>query len=237
MWLTNIYKMNVLVKNGKNSVQTHALNYKSTTTLLRKEDSTNMERARHTHHRDMSKLLQQNRNVLLEIWPYNDPCSWIHLTEKYKRKVFGRYGLLTGICPNICFNMRRKDTVSSAKEPCSFYKLIINAKTIESYRSELIERRETEIATKLIKLEQWKVEMQNRILKKEAEVLAIKQEKQRLIEEVRRHFGFKVDPKDDRFKEMLEQKEREEKKKQKEAKRRARQDKMLTKLAEKTSAL
>jgi hypothetical protein len=38
-----------------------------------------------------------------------------------------------------------------------------------------------------------------------------------MVEEVRRHFGFKLDTRDERFKEMLEQKEKEYKKKQKKA--------------------
>lgn len=54
--------------------------------------------------------------------------------------------------------------------------------------------------------------------------------KERLIEEVRRHFGYKVDPKDDRFKEMLEKKEKEEKKAMKEARKKAREEKVVKKL-------
>lgn len=57
--------------------------------------------------------------------------------------------------------------------------------------------------------------------------------KERLIEEVRRHFGYKVDPKDDRFKEMLEKKEKEEKKAMKEARKKAREEKVVKKLLSK----
>jgi len=49
---------------------------------------------------------------------------------------------------------------------------------------------------------------------------------------VRRHFGFKIDPRDERFKELLEQKEKEERKKAKEAKKKARQERITTKLEE-----
>ena len=42
------------------------------------------------------------------------------------------------------------------------------------------------------------------------------------MEEVRRHFGYKVDVKDERFQEMLEKKEREQRKARKEAKKLAR---------------
>lgn len=53
-----------------------------------------------------------------------------------------------------------------------------------------------------------------------------------MVEEVRRHFGFKIDPRDDRFKELLEQKEKEERKKAKEAKKKARQERITAKLEE-----
>lgn len=49
---------------------------------------------------------------------------------------------------------------------------------------------------------------------------------------MRRHFGFKIDPRDDRFKELLEQKEKEERKKAKEAKKKARQELVTARLEE-----
>lgn len=51
-----------------------------------------------------------------------------------------------------------------------------------------------------------------------------------MVEEVRRHFGFKIDPRDDQFKEMLEQKEKEERKLAKEAKKKARYQLALARL-------
>lgn len=68
--------------------------------------------------------------------------------------------------------------------------------------------------------------------KKLAEVEAAKAKKARLVEEVRRHFGFKIDPRDDRFKELLEEKEKEERKKAKDAKKKARQQLVMTRLKE-----
>lgn len=53
-----------------------------------------------------------------------------------------------------------------------------------------------------------------------------------MVEEVRRHFGFKIDPRDERFKELLEQKEKEERKKAKEAKKKVRQEYVMAKLEE-----
>lgn len=57
--------------------------------------------------------------------------------------------------------------------------------------------------------------------------------KERLIEEVRRHFGYTVDPRDDRFKELLEKKEKEQKKAMKEARKKAREEGMVKKILHK----
>lgn len=75
---------------------------------------------------------------------------------------------------------------------------------------------------------QWTAELNARIAKKEAVLLAAKERKERLVEEVRQHFGFKISPQDERFKTMLEQKEREEKKKKKEAKKKMKLEKFTT---------
>lgn len=88
--------------------------------------------------------------------------------------------------------------------------------------------RETEIMEKLAKMNQWTAELNAKIAKKEAALRTAKLQKERLMEEVRRHFGFKISPNDERFKEMLAQKEKEEKKKKKEAKKQARLEKFLS---------
>lgn len=67
----------------------------------------------------------------------------------------------------------------------------------------------------------------------------LQEKKERLMEEVRQIFGFRIDPKDERFKEALLQKEREEKRAAKEAKKIERQQKMmenLRKAAQKSSS-
>lgn len=60
--------------------------------------------------------------------------------------------------------------------------------------------------------------------------------KERLVEEVRRHFGYTVDPRDERFKELLEKKEKEQRKMQKEARKKAREEEMVKKLMTKHKA-
>lgn len=64
------------------------------------------------------------------------------------------------------------------------------------------------------------------------EARVAKERKDRLIEEVRRHFGYTIDPRDERFKEMLELKEKEQRKALKESKRQAKESKLMSKLIE-----
>lgn len=75
-------------------------------------------------------------------------------------------------------------------------------------------------------------EVNAKVAKKEAALEQARLRKERLVEEVRRHFGFKISPHDDRFKEMLEKKEKEEKKKKKEAKKQERLQRLANKYEE-----
>lgn len=98
-------------------------------------------------------------------------------------------------------------------------------------KEDAVQLREDTIAKKLEKLEMWKNELNSKIAKKESTAKEAKDRKDRLVEEVRRHFGYKVDPRDEKFKELLDQKEREDRKRLKEEKRKVKETKMISKLA------
>lgn len=190
--------------------------------------------------RNKSRLLPQHRKMLMGQKPYEEPQSWIHTTTKYQRMQFGRFGLASGIDARICF-----PTVAESDERTEFER-IAYPKTIQQMIAENKKQklavaqvrrdREESITKKLDKLEQWTGEVNAKVAKKEADALAAKERKDRLVEEVRRQFGFKVDARDERFKELLAQKEKEDKKKQKEAKKKLKDEKMLAKLQELQSA-
>ncbi|KAH8295720.1 hypothetical protein KR018_005802 [Drosophila ironensis] len=182
---------------------------------------------------DRSGLLPQHKNVLLNRLPYEEPHSWIHRTEKYQRQAYGRYGAQSKVSPKICF-----DSAADQREPVmqleTLLKMLEKNRAQKAEEQQKIQSREDDIAKKMEKLNQWKADLHAKIAKREADAAAAIARKERLVEEVRRHFGFKVDTRDERFKEMLEQKEKEDKKKQKEAKRKAKEEKMMAKLVEKT---
>ncbi|XP_017101546.2 large ribosomal subunit protein mL64 [Drosophila bipectinata] len=184
---------------------------------------------------DRSGLLPQHKNVLLNTLPYDEPHSWIHLTEKYQRQAYGRYGAKSKVNPKICFDSA-KDPREQVMQLDTLLKMLEKNRAQKAEEQQKIQNREDDIAKKMEKLQQWKADLHAKIAKREADAAAAIARKERLVEEVRRHFGFKVDTRDERFKEMLEQKEKEDKKKQKEAKRKAKEEKMMAKLVEKTSS-
>ena len=74
-------------------------------------------------------------------------------------------------------------------------------------------------------------ELRDRNNKKAAAVRAAQEKKDRLIEEVRQHFGYVVSMKDPKFQEMLELKEKEAKKAEKEQKKKVKFEKSSSKAA------
>ncbi|XP_049292841.1 growth arrest and DNA damage-inducible proteins-interacting protein 1 [Anopheles funestus] len=189
-----------------------------------------------------SRLLPQHRNMLHGVLPYEQSQSWIHETVKYKRMMLGRYGIDgSRVDPRVCFPTKKETFEKEEYERVAFpfsLKQMMDANEAErKARKAATEAREAEVARKLEKLDQWTTDLNARIAKKEAEARAAKERKDRLVEEVRRHFGFKVDPRDERFQEMLALKEREDRKKVKEAKRKEKEEKMMEKLQKKTAQL
>lgn len=95
----------------------------------------------------------------------------------------------------------------------------------------VLSSRQKDIETKMKKLGSWMKELQDRNNKKEAAIRAAQEKKDRLIEEVRQHFGYVVSMKDPRFQEMLDLKEKEARKAEKESKKKAKFEKASVKAA------
>ncbi|KAJ8921943.1 hypothetical protein NQ315_008577 [Exocentrus adspersus] len=187
--------------------------------------------------RNKSRLHEPHRNVVHDKNPYPEPQLWFHGTLKYTRRTFGRYGQASGVNPAICWPTKEELSNSMEYErvahPFTIMEMVETAKQQRKEKEETTLAKQAEIVKRVEKLEIWKQELQDRILKKESEAKAAKDRKERLIEEVRRHFGYTVDPRDDRFKEMLEKKEKEQKKALKEARRKEKEVKMVERLFKK----
>ncbi|EFN60455.1 hypothetical protein EAG_01928 [Camponotus floridanus] len=181
--------------------------------------------------RDKSRLNPQHRNILMGLRPFDTPMSWHHHKVKYKRRILGRYGLKASDEP-AGFAWPTQDEIDDAKEyervtfPLSLQERWKQLEEKKQERAEMIKARDDEIHAKMMKMEEWTKQLKAKIAKKEEELQAARKHKQRLVEELRRHFGFKISPHDERFKEMLQKKEKEEKKKKKEAKKQTRMEKL-----------
>lgn len=117
--LTTFYIRNLLIRKSTCGIQS-LQNYSTTKTTEKsieesteKDDSASIvlvqddiedEEARQSRIdriRNKSRLLPQHRNLLMDEVPYPDgPESWVHTTVKYKRMIFGRYGMKSGIDPS-----------------------------------------------------------------------------------------------------------------------------------------
>ncbi|XP_049865638.1 growth arrest and DNA damage-inducible proteins-interacting protein 1 [Pectinophora gossypiella] len=191
--------------------------------------------------RNVSRLSQEHYNLVNGRRPYEEPKHTAHLTVKYNRKMYGKYGIASGVNPSLCWPSKKdiQDTLEyeSVAYPFTIQEMMASAAQKRKEAQLQIEQREKDVAAKYAKLAQWKKDLQDKIAKKEYEARAAKEKKERLVEEVRRHFGFKLDPRDERFQEMLAKREKEQKKQEKLAKREAKEKMMIAKLQQQNSEI
>ncbi|KAL6265412.1 hypothetical protein P5V15_002208 [Pogonomyrmex californicus] len=188
--------------------------------------------------RNKSRLNPQHRNILMDVRPYDAPVDWFHHTVKYKKRMLGRYGL-KAIDEPAGFAWPLSKEVEDAQEyervafPLSLQERWHMLKEVNRAKAEAVKTREAELTEKVAMMNQWTAELNAKIAKKEAQMEAARLRKERLIEEVRKHFGFKISVHDEKFKTMLAQKEKEEKKKKKEAKKKEKMEKLQSMAQEK----
>lgn len=165
---------------------------------------------------DKSRLNHGHRNMVNGRLPYDKPVHRYHNTVKYKRKMYGRYGDASNVYPGLAWptaeDLEDIREYESVAYPLTIQEMQQNAmKIIESER-QAIQMNQQKIDNNMKKLNGWLNEVKEKSAKKLLEAQQAKEKKEKLIEEVKKHFGYKIDPKDDRFKEMLVKREKEEKK-------------------------
>ncbi|CAI6351120.1 unnamed protein product [Macrosiphum euphorbiae] len=180
---------------------------------------------------DKSRLNHGHRNMVNGRVPYDKPVHRYHNTVKYKRKMYGRYGDASNVSPGLAWptaeDLEDIREYESIAYPLTIQEMQKNAlELIESERQE-IQTNQQRIDNNMKKLNGWLKEVKEKSAKKLLDAQQAKEKKERLIEEVKKHFGYKIDPKDDRFKEMLVKREKEEKKKVREEKKKVREEKLL----------
>ncbi|KAF7993541.1 hypothetical protein HCN44_010136 [Aphidius gifuensis] len=192
--------------------------------------------------RNKSNLRPQDRNRIMGVKPYTESMLWIHDTVRFKQRTVGRYGIDSLDVPVGSIWPTKEEIDDKIDYENTGYPLSVQErwKLIEQRHKEAeekIQKREMEIAKNMSMVDKWQKDLTDKINKKEREMLAAKERKERLVEEVRRQFGFKIDPRDERFKQMIEMKEKEDKKLKKAAKKEERSKKIMAQLMEQSKSV
>jgi len=181
-----------------------------------------------------SRLSNGHRNLVNGRLPYNVPVHRFHNTVKFKRRMYGRYGDSSNVYPGLAWptseDLEDQLEYERVAYPMTIHEMQNNALTRLDKEYQEIHMRQKKIDENMKKLNGWLKEVKVKKEKKIFEAQIIKEKKEKLIEEVKKHFGYKIDPKDDRFKEMLVKREKEEKKKVKEEKKKLREEKYINTL-------
>jgi len=184
--------------------------------------------------RNISRLSCADRRLINGQHPYPEPMSWIHHTVRYKRKMFAQYGESSGVNPGIMWPTHEElQNVIEYEEICHPFTIqeMVEKKQAEKRAAkEAIEKRMKYVEERMKLVDQFKEDLRLRQEAKEKESNEAKARREKLVEEVRRHFGYTVDPREERFQELLAKKEKEDKKKQKEARKIEKEKRVLEKL-------
>jgi len=181
--------------------------------------------------RNKSRLSNGHRNLVNGQVPYDRPVHRYHNTVKYKRRMYGRYGDSSNVDPGLAWptteDLEDVREYESVAYPLTIQEMQRNAlERLESEHREIL-MRQKKIDDNMKNLKGWLKEVKEKAAKKIQDAQQAKAKKEKLIEEVKKHFGYKIDPKDERFKEMLVKREKEEKKKVRDEKKKIREEKLL----------
>jgi len=155
------------------------------------------------------------------------------LQMKRLRANYARFGKSSRLNPGLCWPTRAEilETAEYDKifEPPLETKLK-NAREAQMATEEQKREVEAEVDKNMANLDKWISEYYGKIEKKKAEVEALKQKKEKLIDEICEYLGYDIDPRDPRFQEAVDQREKEQKKARKVKKQQESYEKMIAKL-------
>ncbi|CAG7687317.1 unnamed protein product [Allacma fusca] len=183
-----------------------------------------------------TRLKPHHERLLNGEIPHPTPALWTHHTVRYKRRLYGCYGETSGINPGLMWpthdELAERLEYEKVAYPFTLQEMTERKKELRRLEKENHAKRAKEIEGKMALVEKMKEDIIAKKLAKEKEIAAAKAKRDDLMEEVRRHFGYIVDPRDERFQELLAKKEKAQKKAQKEAKKAERQKMLVERLSE-----
>lgn len=164
-----------------------------------------------------------------------------HLSSlRVQRRLWALYGQRSGVSPAVAWPVKEewddKMEYEALAYPDTLQQMVEKFRAEESAKQAAIDERMQSIEQKMVNLEKWKKEIIDKKNKKEKELRLAQEKRDRMIAEVKEIVGFRVDPRDEKFKELLEEKEKEEKRMLKEAKKKEKHLKTVERLRKMSEA-
>ncbi|KAJ8676516.1 hypothetical protein QAD02_012303 [Eretmocerus hayati] len=142
-----------------------------------------------------SRLEPKDRNIMQGRKPYDESFDPFHDSVWYRKRMMGRYGMeAAGFSPAIAW-----PTEAEIQDQVAWEKVRSRVPIQWMWRKfGLRKRKEAELIAKLEKkadkavrnFDKWRAELQARIDEKEAKILAAKQKREKVLEEVRERFAY-----------------------------------------------
>ncbi|XP_014663727.1 PREDICTED: growth arrest and DNA damage-inducible proteins-interacting protein 1-like [Priapulus caudatus] len=154
-------------------------------------------------------------------------------TRKYYRKLYASFGRDSGLNPAIGWPTSKEldGMIEHEKEwEPTLQERLNTIKQAKEEEEALYMKREAMVKENLAKMEGWKHDYLHQQQQKETAVRLAAEKKQRLMDEVQEEFGMKLDPRDERFKKLMAEKESEEKKRLKAERKKQKESRMVAKL-------
>lgn len=165
---------------------------------------------------DKSRMKQYHARKNKGLFPYADPKNMAQVhqhTLRWQRKQIGLYGFDCKYDPALCFTTKEEMEDMKEYEKVAFDKSIMelrrNALEEIAQEKEEMRKREERVVKALETMNSWKERIREKMIEKQKTAEVAKSERARLLEEVRRFFGYTIDPNDERFQIMLQHKENE----------------------------
>ncbi|XP_076462640.1 large ribosomal subunit protein mL64-like [Babylonia areolata] len=183
--------------------------------------------------RDISGLTERQKRRLRGQMPDIDVNNEYQNSVRYHRKLYAKLGSKSGVDPRLSWTGRKKALELAAllrewEPPLQDRLDKLEAQKQEAASKQL--KREQKVAENMAKMDQWITEYRQRQSQKDAEALKKEEKKRKILEEAREYFGYYVDPRDSKFKEMMEEKEKQEKELAKKQKKEKRLEKLAARL-------
>lgn len=229
--LHNSRKLNTEVKEAVNSLDTPKISNDLEEVEAREAY---IEKSRNKSKLNVRHFKKQN-NLVPDISADN---AW-QQSLRFKRRLYGKFGKASNVNPSILWPSNVElDAIKEYEavlQPMPFREVVARVQENKKLEEIKVQKIEDEIFAKVANIKKELYEFHKKVALNKEKALALSQKKNKIVEEIRRQFGYKIHVKDEKFKEVYKQRQEEEKKKMKLAKK-AEKEKYKALKAEKSVA-